>query len=66
MQWKHLSSPAAKKFKTQPSAGMLMLTVFWDTKGPILEHYQEHVTTVTSAGYFDKLQNKLRPAICTK
>jgi hypothetical protein len=66
MQWKHLSSPAAKKFKTQPSAGKLMLTVFWDTKGPILEYYQKHGTTVTSAGYFDKLQKKLRPAICTK
>jgi hypothetical protein len=66
MQWKYPSSPAAKKFKTQPSARKLMLTVFWDTKGPILEHYQEHGTTVTSAGYFDKLQNKLSPGICTK
>ena len=31
----------AKKFKTQPSAGKLMLTVFWDSQGPILETYQE-------------------------
>jgi hypothetical protein len=31
MQWKHPSSPAAKKFKTQPSAGKLMLTIFWDS-----------------------------------
>ena len=41
MRWKHPSSPAAKKFKTQPSAGKLMLTVFWDSLGPILETYQE-------------------------
>jgi len=37
MQWKHPSSPVAKKFKMQPSAGKLMLTVFWDSEGPILE-----------------------------
>jgi len=33
MQWRHPSSPVAKKFKTQPSAGKLMLTVFWDSQG---------------------------------
>jgi histone-lysine N-methyltransferase SETMAR len=66
MQRKHPSSPAAKKFKTQPSAGKLMLTVFWDSQGPILEHYQECGTTVTSARYSNTLQNELRPATCTK
>jgi len=39
MQWKHPSSPVAKKFKIQPSAEKLMLTVFWDSQGPILETY---------------------------
>jgi hypothetical protein len=28
MQWKHPSSPAAKKFKMQPLAGKLILTIF--------------------------------------
>jgi hypothetical protein len=28
MQWKHPSSPIVKKFKTQPSASKLMLTIF--------------------------------------
>ena len=37
LQRKHPSSPVAKKFKMQPSAGKLMLTVFWDSQGPILE-----------------------------
>ena len=60
MQWKHPSSPVAKKFKTQPSAGKLMLTVFWDSQGPILETYQERGTTVTSATYCDML-NLLAP-----
>jgi len=33
MQWKHPSSPANKKFKTQASAGKVMLTIFWDVNG---------------------------------
>jgi hypothetical protein len=41
MEWKHLGSPTKNKFKTQSSAGKVMLTVFWDSKGPILEDYLE-------------------------
>jgi hypothetical protein len=65
MQWKHPSSTATKKFKIQPSTGKMMLMVFWDYKGSILQHYQECRTTLTSAMYSDMLQNELRPAICT-
>ena len=33
-------SPRPKKFKTQPSAGKVMVTVFWDAKGVnMLEKY---------------------------
>ena len=32
VQWKHPSSAVAKKFKMQPSAGKVMLTVFWDSQ----------------------------------
>jgi hypothetical protein len=39
MQWKHPSSPVAEKFKMQPSACKLMLTIFWDSEGPIFETY---------------------------
>jgi hypothetical protein len=49
MQWKHPSSPVVKKFKMQPSAGNLMLTITWDSQEPILETYLERGTTVTSA-----------------
>ena len=66
MQWKHPSFPAARKFKTQLSAGELMLTVFWDSQGSILENYQERGTTVTSAVYCDMLQRALKPAIRSK
>ena len=33
MEWKHPGSPVKKKFKTQPSSGKVMLTVFWDSNG---------------------------------
>lgn len=66
MEWKHPESPAKKKFKVQPSAGKLMLTVFWDSKGPIIEHYQEQGSTVNSARYSEMLCNHLRPAIRSK
>ena len=66
MEWKHPGSPAKKKFKTQPSAGKVMLTVFWDSKGPILEDYLEKGRTINSVRYSDLLANNLKPAVCTK
>jgi len=66
MQWKHPSSPSSKKFKSQPSAGKLLLTVFWDSQGPILEHYMEKDVTVRSVNYYNMLRNELRPAIRSK
>ena len=32
MQYRHTSSPRPKKFKTVPSAGKILLTVFWDSQ----------------------------------
>jgi len=65
MEWKHLGSPANKKFKTQPSTGKVMLMLFWDSKGPILEDYLEKGRTINSARYSDLLANNLKPAVCT-
>ena len=65
-QWKNTSSPSSKKFRSQPSAGKLMLTVFWDSQGPILENYMEKGVTVTSVNYCDMLRNELRPTILSK
>jgi histone-lysine N-methyltransferase SETMAR len=55
-----------KKFKTQPSAGKVTLTVSWDSQGSTLEHYQERDTTVNSARYSEMLRDKLKPTIRTK
>jgi histone-lysine N-methyltransferase SETMAR len=55
-----------QKFKTQPSAGKVVLTVFCDVNGPILVHFQEKGQTVASARYSDMLANELKPAIRSK
>jgi len=43
-----------------------MLTVFWDERGVILEHYMPRGNTVTSTMYADLLKNHLHPAIKSK
>ena len=63
MEWKHPQSPCKKNFKTQPSAGKLMLTLFWDSQGQVLEHYQERGTTINSAQYSEMLTDRLKPEI---
>jgi len=64
-EWRHTSSPKLKKFRTHPSVGKVMLTLFWDEQGVILEHYMPRGNTVTSAMYAD-LKNHLHPAIKSK
>ena len=46
--------------------GKVMLTLFWDERGVILEHYMPRGHTVNSATYSDLLKNRLRPAIKSK
>jgi hypothetical protein len=43
-----------------------MLTLFWDERGVILEHYTPRGNTITSASYSDMFRNHLRPAIRSK
>jgi len=43
-----------------------MLTLFWDERGVILEHYIPRGNIVTSATYADLLKNHLCPAIKSK
>jgi hypothetical protein len=43
-----------------------MLTLFWDERRVILEHYMARGNTVTSATYADLLKNHLHPAIKSK
>ncbi|XP_014779394.1 uncharacterized protein LOC106875665 [Octopus bimaculoides] len=39
MEWKHQESSAKKDSRRKPSAEKVLPNVFWDTKGPIMEHY---------------------------
>ena len=54
------------KVQNPPSAGKLMLTVFWDSQDPVLEHYQERNTTTNSARYSEMLTDKLKPEFRSK
>jgi histone-lysine N-methyltransferase SETMAR len=65
-EWRHSTSPKPKKFRTQASAGKVMLKLFWDHRGPLVEYYMSKGTTVTSATYCDLLRNHLKPAIRSK
>ena len=61
-QWVGPGSPRPKKFKTQPSAGKVMATVFWDAKGVIMLDFLPKRSTITGV-YYANLLNKLRTAI---
>jgi hypothetical protein len=56
MAWKRLTSPVAKKFKIQPSAGKIMLTLFPGMEGAIFVYFN-------SQKYRDVLRTKLKPVI---
>jgi hypothetical protein len=64
---KHPSSPSTKTFKgtTTPSAGKVMFTMFWDSQGVLLAHFQKRGENVNSASYCEAFL-KLRDAISRK
>jgi hypothetical protein len=55
LQWKHHRSPSTKKFKVTPSARNAMLTVFWDSQGELLAHFQRLGENMDSASYCEVL-----------
>jgi len=38
MEWKYISLPRTKKFKSVPSVNKVMLILIWDFSGPIMKH----------------------------
>jgi histone-lysine N-methyltransferase SETMAR len=70
IKWKHPSSPPIKKLKynVKQSAGkVMMLTVFWDSQGVLLAHFQTHGENVNSASYeYCEVLLKLRDAVRRK
>ena len=59
MEWHHTTSPTRKKFKSSPSVGKVMASVFWDEKGVILLDFWEQGNTVNADRYIETLK-KLR------
>jgi hypothetical protein len=55
-----------KNLKSQASPGNVMLPLFRDCNGPMLEYYLAQGITVTAASYNEILKSKLKPAICKK
>jgi hypothetical protein len=41
MAWKRPTSPVAKKFRSQPSAGRILPALFWDMQVTILVHFTQ-------------------------
>ena len=64
-QWVGPGSPRPKKFKTQPSAGKVMATVFWDAKGVIMLDFIPKRSTITGV-YYANLLDQPRTAIREK
>ena len=54
-QWVGPGSPRPKKFKTQPSAGKVMATVFWDANGVIMLDFLPKRRTITGVYYANLL-----------
>ncbi|BFZ16731.1 hypothetical protein BsWGS_19770 [Bradybaena similaris] len=63
LEWWHTLSPSKKKFKFQPFDGKVLLMLFWDMNGPLVEHYHKKGETVNSARYSTLLEDELKPAI---
>jgi hypothetical protein len=63
MEWKHPHSPTKKKFKMHSTPVRLVLTVFWDSQGLLLEHYHERGLTVNSSQYSEMLNDKMKHAV---
>ena len=64
-QWIGPGSPRPKLFKTQPSAGKVMATVFWDAKGVIMLDFLPKRSTITGV-YYANLLDQLRTTIREK
>ena len=56
VEWRHATSPCLKKFKSQQSAGKVMVTVFWDSVGVILVDFMSKQATINSDVYIDRFK----------
>ncbi|UYV84200.1 hypothetical protein LAZ67_X001501 [Cordylochernes scorpioides] len=65
MQWRHSGSPPLKKAKTVPSAGKVMVSVFWNSEGVLLLDFLNKGQTIID-NHYAILVKQLREAIKEK
>ena len=66
VKWKRPTFVKTKSLKSQASAYNVMLPLFRDCNGPILEHYLDQSATVTATSYNEILKSKLKLVNCKK
>ena len=70
--WKHRSSPRSSQVRHRISAGKVMLSLFFDYRGPLLIEFTERGTPVNAARYVDTLMTihkrikRKRPGLLSK
>jgi histone-lysine N-methyltransferase SETMAR len=57
MEYHHSGSSGAKKFKTVPSAKLVMLTIFWDARGVLYMEFLNKRSTLNSDRYCATLRS---------
>lgn len=55
-EYKHKNSPHQKKIRTEKSTKKVMLSVFWDSKGVVLQEYLPKGTTINLERYIETLK----------
>lgn len=65
MQWLPKGNRPPVKARVAKSAGKVMLSLFWDSKGPLLVDFMPPKSTITGQ-YYSDLLTKLREAIMEK
>ena len=64
MEWRHPISSRLKKFKSQQSAGKVMVNVFWDSVGVILVDFMSKGATINSSElHYNDTLKKLKARI---
>jgi histone-lysine N-methyltransferase SETMAR len=66
MQWRHPGSPKPTKAKTTFSAGKVMATVFWDSKGVLYVDFLTERRTINAEYYSALLEGPVKAAIRNK
>ena len=66
MQWHHPGSPKPEKTKTTFSAGKVMATMFWDSKGVLYVDFLTERRTINAEYYSALLKGPVKTAIMNK